>query len=598
MWTVLFMCAIQVYVSQGEHAQTTNEEVEPPTVSLDGLGVVQGMPGISRGGDHYLQFRGIPYAAPPLGQLRFLPPVPVSPWKGILDATTVPPVCIQNPYLYEGSIVGSEDCLYLNIYTRSLTPSVLRPVYVFIHGGAFVFGGAAGYTGEYVMEQDWVVVTLQYRLGPMGFLSTEDSTLPGNMGLQDQLLSLHWIQEHIHKFGGDKGLVTLSGMSAGGASVHYLLLSPHSHGLFHRALSMSGTSLCWWSSLSSHTSTAHSLASRLQCPTQPSTALRDCLREKDAKEIMEAQGALYTWHLGTPEREPMNIWSPRSDPEGGSAAVLPTHPIDVMESRDIKSVPFLVGVAETEGGWRGNNLLGVEQVREQFLNEMDSVLPLVLGLHSQVPGEDMEAVLESVKKYYVGGITGKEKWNTTRDMVATGLVLAMGDSMFNYAIDRTVRLHGASNVSPTWMYVYNVTHSHSLTFMDPANPGSRKIPELSVLHRTTHAQEVGMTFPVFEAMMGPLSSEEITHSRNFINFLYNFALHGDPRMEGQESMSGWEPVTEDNLSHLVFGQEATEVRHGLPFEERMSWWNSVMGSWRNNSRNEDRTRMADTKLEF
>ena len=128
--------------------------------------------------------------------------------------------------------MGSEDCLYLNVFGRHLDPAAKRPVLVYIHGGSFIHGGADTMTAEYMLEQDMVLVTLQYRLGPLGFLTTEDSTAPGNMGLHDQIAALRWVQKHIGQFGGDPELVTVVGMSAGGASVNYLQLSPLTDGLF------------------------------------------------------------------------------------------------------------------------------------------------------------------------------------------------------------------------------------------------------------------------------------------------------------------------------------------------------------------------------
>merc|ERR1711981_1400728 len=205
--------------------------------------------------------------------LRFRPPAPALAWEGVREATSLPSACPQNPP--GGKFEGSEDCLYLNVFTRHLNPEAKRPVIVFIHGGAFTYGSVNTATGQYMLEQDMVLVTLHYRLGPLGFLTTEDSAAPGNIGLHDQVAALRWVQTHIGQFGGDPALVTLVGMSDGGASVNYLQLSPQTDGLFQRAAALSG-----WANIPNQAKTAKALAEALACPTSPSSALLDCLRGK------------------------------------------------------------------------------------------------------------------------------------------------------------------------------------------------------------------------------------------------------------------------------------------------------------------------------
>ncbi|XP_023347046.1 esterase FE4, partial [Eurytemora carolleeae] len=221
-------------------------------VDIVGLGSVNGKEDIARDGTRYYSFLGIPYLEPPLADLRFKPGVPAKPWSGVRDATKFGNKCIQfNMYGDEspGEPVGSEDCLFINVFTKSTSVTAKKPVIFWIHGGAFIFGGVSGFGAKYMLEQDVVFVTVQYRLGVFGFLSTEDKNAPGNYGLHDQQAGLQWVQDHIHHFGGDKDKVNIMGCSAGGASVHYHLLSPRAAGLFNGAVSMSGSALCWWANL-------------------------------------------------------------------------------------------------------------------------------------------------------------------------------------------------------------------------------------------------------------------------------------------------------------------------------------------------------------
>lgn len=205
--------------------------------------------GIALGG--VAAFRGIPYAAPPVGTLRWRPPQPAARWPGLRTADRVGAIC---PQAYNGADNGvgplpmSEDCLTLNIYTPSLQPPSPLPVMLWIHGGGLVNGSATAalYDGTELARQGVVVVTINYRLGRLGFfahpaLSRERPTeLKANFGLMDQLAALRWVRRNIAAFGGDPGNVTIFGESAGGYAVNLLMISPAARGLFHRALSESG----------------------------------------------------------------------------------------------------------------------------------------------------------------------------------------------------------------------------------------------------------------------------------------------------------------------------------------------------------------------
>ncbi|MBM4269943.1 MAG: carboxylesterase/lipase family protein [Deltaproteobacteria bacterium] len=200
-----------------------------------------------------LVFRGIPYAAPPVGPRRFRLPEPMPRWDGIRSATAFGPSAPQNDsmVLLVRQIVGAqatqqEDCLYLNVWTPA-ADGKKRPVLVWIHGGAFVLGsGATGlYSGERLARRgDVVVVTINYRLGALGFLNVrgifDEREIDPNVGLHDQIAALEWVRDNIEAFGGDPGRVTVFGESAGGMSVGTLLGTPRAQGLFSRAILQSG----------------------------------------------------------------------------------------------------------------------------------------------------------------------------------------------------------------------------------------------------------------------------------------------------------------------------------------------------------------------
>jgi para-nitrobenzyl esterase len=195
-------------------------------------------------------FRGIPFAQAPVGALRWKPPQPVSPWEGVRDCTQFGPCCPQPPSLLQ-SVAGpvSEDCLYLNVWTPARGPDDRLPVMIWIHGGGFTTGSGskALYRGEALAAEGVVVVTINYRLGPFGFLAhpalsaESPQGVSGNYGLLDQIAAVQWVQREIAAFGGDPGNVTIFGESAGAISVCCLLASPLSQGLFHHAIAQSGT---------------------------------------------------------------------------------------------------------------------------------------------------------------------------------------------------------------------------------------------------------------------------------------------------------------------------------------------------------------------
>ncbi|VDO97255.1 unnamed protein product [Heligmosomoides polygyrus] len=195
-------------------------------------------------------FQGVPYASPPLGELRFKRPEPPASWDGVKETKAFAARGIQkDAFFFEKT---SEDNLYLNVFTPAWSPCTTSgfAVLVFIHGGGFVSDSTVKYGDvgicEHLCTKDVVVVTAQYRLGYLGFFTTGDECCPGNLALWDQTFALKWIKENIAYFNGDPDNVTVMGQSAGGASVDLLSISPYSRDLFHRVIPMGGNASCSW----------------------------------------------------------------------------------------------------------------------------------------------------------------------------------------------------------------------------------------------------------------------------------------------------------------------------------------------------------------
>ena len=271
------------------------EKVEPLTTTVSTeLGAVEGL-ALESG---VLKFAGIPFAAPPVGDLRWRPPQPAAAWEGSRDATEFSASCWQplsppGSFYDSGDIERSEDCLYLNVWTGAEHAEAALPVMVWIHGGGLQTGSGSTllYDGESLANRGVVLVTINYRLGPMGFLahaelSAEDEAgVSGNHGILDQVAALKWVQANIAAFGGDPGRVTIFGESAGSWSVNYLTATPLAAGLFHRAIGHSGGIFWPMPQLGEAESEGAGVAQRLGASDL------DAMRAATVEEVYEAAGA-------------------------------------------------------------------------------------------------------------------------------------------------------------------------------------------------------------------------------------------------------------------------------------------------------------------
>lgn len=297
------------------------------------------------------QFKGIPFARPPVGQLRWRMPEAVEPWTGVRDATRFGAISPQAPTQIEtlmGGSIGeqSEDCLYLNVWTPGCD-GAKRPVMVWIHGGAFVIGaGSQGiYNGRHIAERDVVVVTINYRLGAFGFLGLAEATggrAPGTgaEGLADQILALHWVNRNIAAFGGDADNVTIFGESAGGMSVSALLASPAARGLFHKAIAQSGAGHI------GHDRERANRAARAMLD-HLKIAPEDAARMVDAPygDLIAAQIAVLA--ESRDGKDPHKLGSLPFQP-AIDGAILPHRPTDAIREGSAANVPLLTGTTLEE----------------------------------------------------------------------------------------------------------------------------------------------------------------------------------------------------------------------------------------------------------
>lgn len=317
--------------------------------SADDMCVVSTPSGVVRGvvrgpGCTYL---GIPYAAPPVGDLRWKPPQPKAPWApAVLSATSSPPSCpLINPPT-TGQPSGSEDCLMLNIWAP-LRPA-RAPVIVWLHPGNFQAASAnlAAANGErFAQERNAIVVAPNYRLGPFGFLAHSALTLEdpayrssGNYGLLDQRAALVWVRDYIAAFGGDPRNVTIVGASAGSQSINLHLVSPASSGLFHKAIMQSGFVTTRWTNAREAEAQGEQFARALQCTDVRTVAA--CLRSKTRDQVLRALPLDQAQIL-----EPDAVqWSPIVD-----GLEIPDQPRELYRRGQFVRVPLIIGVNKDEG---------------------------------------------------------------------------------------------------------------------------------------------------------------------------------------------------------------------------------------------------------
>ncbi|XP_011306600.1 venom carboxylesterase-6 [Fopius arisanus] len=418
------------------------------------LGSVQGFSKISSYGRAYRAFEGIPYAKPPVGNLRFEPPNDNGPWEDTLLATSPKSGCVA--YTHElgnpsGRITGEEDCLYLNIYTpfNQTKKESKLPVLFWIHGGAFQFGQGSHEGPLYIMNRDLVFVTINYRLNILGFMSTGDGVVPGNMGLKDQSLALRWVHENIESFGGDPNRITIGGVSAGGASTHYHYLSPMSRGLFQGGISVSGTALDCWTQTENSPEKAKKVGSLQGCPTNSTKEMVECLKSRPARSIVQLVAQFQPWWFN-----PFTPFGPVVE-ENSPSAFISRSPIEIITSGDAADLPWITSVTSEEGLYPI-----VEFIEGKFMAELDEkweeLAPHLLDFNYTIPQSQHARIAVKIRKHYLGN-------RKIQKDTAKSLIHMVGDRLFSVDAAKAAKLMAKINRSPVWFYYYNYRASISLT---------------------------------------------------------------------------------------------------------------------------------------
>ncbi|MFJ6693134.1 carboxylesterase/lipase family protein [Streptomyces sp. NPDC091294] len=501
------------------------------TAASDGLTDVSNAPGRSRpapvvGTDNGTlrgvaapaadQFLGIPYAEPPVRELRFAPPARPADWKGVRTADRQSPACIQfEPTGVREEQAVSEDCLYLDVHRPARAAKKARlPVMVWFHGGANTQGSGVLYGGSsMVATTDTIVVSVNYRLGALGFLahpalSAETPEGSGNYARMDQRASLQWVQRNIAAFGGDPGNVTVYGQSAGGGAVCNLLAMPSARDLFHRAIVQSSDCMANPTSLSAGEQSGVRFAQAVGC-TDPDTAVT-CLRKAWPGTLVAHQGD----YLGGAKT---------------GSGLLPKSFAQALADGTWNKVPLITGNTRSENrltaAYTGITAEGyAAEVRRLYGERADQVLKLY-------PLRDFKSPWDAITQLQTDASRACPSTRTTRTIAASGTV-------YRYEFN--------DPTSPT-LYGFRV-------------PGE----DMS----NAHSAELAYLFD-FTLGERPLTAQQEKLSRQMMRYWGAFAHHGDPNIKGQPT---WPRFDSAERVMQLRARGASEVITDYAADHRCDYW--------------------------
>jgi para-nitrobenzyl esterase len=485
----------------GQHLNTSPIQIESGLIS----GYYNERTGVTA-------YKGIPFAAPPVGPLRWKPPQPAATWKGTREcvqfgASPMQPKPVSFLFLGPEFVVPaspiSEDCLFINVWTAAHAAGEKRPVLVWIYGGGFVTGGAAapGYSGEALARQGIIFVSFNYRLGIFGFFSHPELTAEsshhssGNYGLMDQIAALNWVKKNIHAFGGDPDRITIAGQSAGSASVNCLLASPLTPGLFQGAIGESGSLL-------------------LENPLLRMRTRKDA--EQDGERVaksLKAGNLDDLRHIPAEDlqKKGFGFYSPTID-----GYVEPRSVAEAYKQDKQMHVPFLTGWNADEG-----IILGIEN-KENFAKQAAQ-----FGADSNL-----------FRKYFPS-VTDSE---SMASQIRLSIDKTIGLSSYVWALEQN-----KNNRAKTFLYQF--------TRKPPATGDKKRFGAY-------HTAEIGYALHNLDSIQRVWEPADFRLQNELSSYWIQFVKTGNPNQDGQPE---WRPFTNDNPGCIFFG-DATRAG-SLPDKE-------------------------------
>lgn len=470
-------------------------QLQPGQVKVEG-GIIQGT--ITK---DLAIYKGIPFAAPPVGELRWKAPQPVEPWEGVKQSIEYAPAPMQGGNPVSGK---SEDCLYLNIWTPAKSAKEKLPVLVWIYGGGFSFGSTSDpvHDGEHLAHKGVVLVSIAYRVGQLGFLAHPElsaenpNSVSGNYGLLDQIAGLQWIQNNIEAFGGDPARVTIFGESAGGIAVSMLCASPLAKGLFHGAISQSGGSFG---------------------PSRPTTYPGENMKtlqqaEQDGLEYVKGFGLSGIEELRKLDAEKLipQGWTMPGGWPIADGYVIPDDQFKLYEAGKYNDVPVLIGYNSDEG-------------------------------LSFSPGRTSEEYVANVERRF-GPFADAllEAYPLAENSVSRSARNLMRDAAFGWHTWSWARLQAQTGKSKVFMYYFD---------QHPERPEASSQAD----HGTPHGVDVPFVFMNLDPDNPNTTEADLSISEIMGSYWTNFAKYGNPNGEG---LTQWPAFSEASPAVMYLGPNA------------------------------------------
>lgn len=491
-------------------APSSNAQPTTPIVNIQGLGSVQGTIGYTAWTNRTIyEFHSIPYAQDPSGLLRFQPPVKRAGWTETMTVTKPKSPC---PQVYgEVEIVETEDCLTLSVYSNNL--DVVRPVMVYIHGGWFFVGSAQANEPYYLLEADIVLVVIQYRLGPLGFLSLLNDRIPGNVGILDAIMALEWVQEHIGYFGGNPSQVTVFGESAGSAAVSALLHSPlvqnRAVPLFQRAILQSGSVFSPWAFCESPVEGSLDIAKRAGC-SDPMT-VEQCLQEVPVKTLLQA---FLNHRTESIKSEGYPSVAGTCLVAGGPSGLFPQHPKHNLGNAT-QEVAIMAGTTAQDGMFLLNEITYLQPESLDTVNTSYGLLQFIRMLQEKFGQTKQDGALEGyqIMSNFLKSEIDQVQWKD----VVPGLI----DICSNHGIKGPVLtdVNAVSAVNPDNVFLYSFDFQSDR----PKDTDSQGFP-FPYTGAVEHAEDLDYLFPKTELIEG----RETRMAKTMVQLWSSFATVGIP----------------------------------------------------------------------
>lgn len=513
----------------------------------------------------YYSFKGIPYAQTPSYDLRFLPPVPIAPWTKPRDCFDFGNVCLQFNPMNKTELIGDEDCLFLNIYTPEINPTKPRTVMIYIHGGGWFFGsGNDDLQGpDLLINKDVILITLNYRVGVLGFMSLGTPAYSGNQGLKDQQLALRWINENVEKFGGDKNKITIFGQSAGSSSCMFHILSPGSKGLFQQTLQMSSTFDIWEVfEKGQHVEQMYWLAGNENVVITNYTDLVGFLKSQNGS-VFTTSFPIVQYY---PQAVPITIssmWLPVVENSRALQPFLQATPNEIMLLGNFTTdVNVMTGFTSAEALFfvapNANNPSYLNGFNYEFAIE----LPSMHFNKDYTSNAYRKAAAEIRNFYFPGGVAVNRNWCTIQ-----AFVRLVSDIFENFQINQRVNILAERCTGNIFYYRFNLVsrfNFYKILLNAQDHYGAAHADDLCYVFKCNYAPwmytNVTLQSPQYELL------EQMT------GLYTDFAKVGHPMPSNQKS---WKPVSSKHIHYADISM--TGIQSGFnPLETQMKFWNGLL----------------------